>query len=102
MAATAVMLKADRIASKRLRRLFECGDDSGVHAQWRGKVKRILNALDVAVSPTELPAIPYRPHALTGNRKGRFAVSVSPNWRITYKWRDDGPFDVKLEDYHGR
>ena len=95
-------LRPDCITDKRLKRLFEDGDESGIHAVWRGKVKRILNALDVAVHEMELPAIPYNPHPLKGNRKGCFSVSVSPNWRITYRWRDDGPYEVRLEDYHGR
>lgn len=94
------MLNGSRITTKSLKRLWEKGDDSKIHAEWRRKVKRILNALDVTVSPVELPAIPYKPHALTGDRKGVFSVHVSPNWRITYRWNDDGPYDVMLEDYH--
>lgn len=95
------MLKASRISSKPLKALWKDGDESKIHAEWRRKIKRILNALDVSVSPMELPQIAYAPHALHGDRKGTFSVSVSPNWRITYKWDDDGPYDVMLEDYHG-
>ena len=40
-------------------------------------------------------------HHMAG-RKGTYAVSVTANWRVTYKWDDDGPFDVNLEDYHGK
>ncbi len=95
------MLTADRIKSKALKLLFQRGDESKIHAKWRGKVKRILNALDIAVSPVELPRIPYDPHELKGDRKGVFSVTVSRNWRITYKWDDQGPYDVEMEDYHG-
>ncbi len=41
-------------------------------------------------------------HEMKKNRKGTFAVLVSRNWRVTYKWDDDGPFDVNMEDYHGK
>jgi proteic killer suppression protein len=42
----------------------------------------------------------YRLHALKGDMAGFWAVSVSGNWRIT--WRFDGPdaADVDLIDYH--
>jgi proteic killer suppression protein len=38
---------------------------------------------------------------LTGDLKGRFAVSVSPNWRITFGWDGEDAVD-DLEDYHGK
>jgi plasmid maintenance system killer protein len=30
-----------------------------------------------------------------------YSVTVSRNWRVTYRWDDKGPFDIDLEDYHG-
>ena len=32
---------------------------------------------------------------------GRYAVTVSRNWRITFAWAGDNATDVDLEDYHG-
>jgi proteic killer suppression protein len=43
----------------------------------------------------------YGFHALTGNMRGRYAVSVSRNWRITFAWSGTDAIDVDLEDYHG-
>ncbi len=42
----------------------------------------------------------FRLHALKGDLVGFWAVSVSENWRII--WRFDGPdaADVDLIDYH--
>jgi proteic killer suppression protein len=94
------MLSANRIQSRNLRR-FWSGDGSKVNAEWRSKVARILSALNVAVAPEELNIPGYRWHPLKGDLKGTYAVSVSANWRITYKWDQEGPFDVNLEDYHG-
>lgn len=48
----------------------------------------------------DLPGLGF--HALTGDLAGRFAVSVSRNWRITFAWDGDDATDVDLEDYHGR
>jgi proteic killer suppression protein len=40
-------------------------------------------------------------HALKGDQAGRFAVSVSRNWRITFSWEGEDALDVDMEDYHG-
>ena len=37
-------------------------------------------------------------HALGG--KGRYAIRVNMQWRITFTWTDAGPADVLFEDYH--
>ncbi len=58
----------------------------------------MLASLNVITSPNELTF--YRCHELAGNRKGTFSLRVSPNWRLTYKWDNTGPYDVDLEDYH--
>jgi proteic killer suppression protein len=95
------MLDVRRIKSAALRR-FARGDLSRVNPQWHRKVKRILAALNVAVHPTELNIPGFGFHALTGDRKGTYSVWVTGNWRVTFKWDDDGPFAVNLEDYHGK
>jgi len=41
----------------------------------------------------------YKFHALKGNRKGEFAVSVSGNWRITFGLVGQDVVYVHLEDY---
>jgi proteic killer suppression protein len=32
--------------------------------------------------------------------RGVFAVSVSGNWRITFRFEEGDAIDVNLEDYH--
>ena len=41
-------------------------------------------------------------HALTDDMKGRYAVTVSANWRITFAWDGEDAIQVELEDYHGK
>ncbi len=96
------MLIAGRIRNKALKRYWEHGDSSGINASWRGKVGRILNALDIAESPQELDVPGFGFHELKGDRKGIFSVWISRNWRLTFQWTRDGPADVDMEDYHGR
>jgi len=42
----------------------------------------------------------YRLHRLKGNRAQTWSVSVSENWRITFKFEGQDAFDVDLQDYH--
>ena len=42
----------------------------------------------------------FRFHALKGDASGRYAVSVSGNWRVTFGWDGAEAIDVDLEDYH--
>lgn len=96
------MLEPSRIKSKALRRLFENGEEKGVRPDWLPKVKRVLAALNVAVSPDELNLPSFGWHRLKGDRADTWSVIVSRNWRITYRWSEEGPFDVDLEQYHDR
>lgn len=95
------MLDVRRIRSTALKR-FAKGNESKVNAAWRKRVKAILSSLNVAAHPEELRLPGFEFHALTGDRKGTYAVKVSGNWRVTFKWDDAGPFAVDLEDYHGK
>ena len=61
-----------------------------------------LTTLNAAALPGELNIPGFAFHTLTGDRKGTYSVKVSGNWRITFKWDDDGPHAVDLEDYHGK
>ena len=95
------MIDPRRIRHKGLRQLWLRGDTSRLNADHVGRLKRILAALNAAVSPDELRMPGYRWHRLIGDRKDTYSVKVSGNWRLTYQWDDDGPYDIKLEDYHG-
>jgi proteic killer suppression protein len=83
-----------------LKRLFENGDRRGVNPQHVGKIERILSVLDVAQNVEELNLQSFRLHALTGNLKGFWAVTVSANWRVIFRFENRSAFDVDLVDYH--
>jgi len=42
----------------------------------------------------------YKFHALKGDRKGEFAVTVTGNWRITFEFIGEDAINVNLENYH--
>jgi toxin HigB-1 len=95
------MIDPARIRSNALKRFRTRGDASKLRPDWIGRVRRILSALNVAVSPEELRYPSPGWHQLTGDRAGTYSVTVSRNWRLTYRWDEDSPFDIDLEDYHG-
>ncbi len=45
--------------------------------------------------------VSYRLHALSGDQAGRYAIVVSRNRRITFRFDGEDAADVDLEDYHG-
>ena len=85
---------------KGLKRLYEKGDDSNTSADLLPRVSRIVALLDVATGPEDLDLPAFRLHPLKGNMKGHFVVSVSGNWRITFRFDGETPNDVDLVDYH--
>ena len=39
-------------------------------------------------------------HPLKGRLKGHWAVKISGNWRLTFRFRNGDAFDVNYVDYH--
>lgn len=35
-----------------------------------------------------------------GDRAGQHSIRINAQWRICFRWTDDGPFDVEIVDYH--
>ena len=85
---------------KGLARFFRKGDLRGVPAQSAARMERMLDRLDVCRVPAEMDLPGYRWHPLKGQRQGEYAVSVSGNWRVTFRFDGDDATDVNLEDYH--
>ena len=83
-----------------LRRFWEHDDASRLNPGQIERISSILDDLAVAGRPEHMNNPGYRLHQLTGNRRGVWSVSVSANWRITFRFDDGEAVDVDLEDYH--
>lgn len=83
-----------------LRRFYERDDPSRISAAYRKKVARILADLDAARMPKDMDFPGFRLHALTGDLKGFWSVTVSANWRIIFRFDDADVVDVDFVDYH--
>lgn len=88
------------ICGKVLRRFFETGDRSKLSIANISRLETMLQALDDAEMPEDMNFPGWRFHALKGELKGRYAVSVSGNWRLTFAWDRHHAINVNLEDYN--
>jgi len=35
-----------------------------------------------------------------GDPRGQYSIRINDQWRICFRWRDDGAWDVEIVDYH--
>lgn len=65
------------------------------------RVVRKLEYIDLAIRIEDLRVPPgNRLHALEGDRKGQYSISVNDQWRICFRFVDGDAFDVEITDYH--
>jgi len=83
-----------------LKVLYEGGRGGKVSANHVAKLLRILTALDRASDPEGMDIPGFRLHPLKGDLKGHYAVSVSGNWRVTFRFENGHAVDVDYLDYH--
>jgi proteic killer suppression protein len=85
---------------KGLKRYYETGSTRGIQANHAKRLRMQLAALDTALEIADLDIPGYELHQLKGDRKGRWAVSVSGNWRLTFEFEDGNAYLLDYEDYH--
>ncbi|MEO8166304.1 MAG: type II toxin-antitoxin system RelE/ParE family toxin [Betaproteobacteria bacterium] len=89
-----------RFKHKGLEAFFRRGTKAGVQAHHAAKLRILLTALDYAKKPDDMNAPGWRLHALRGDRKGFFSVTVNGNWRITFRFDGKDADLVDYLDYH--
>ncbi|MBI4744642.1 MAG: type II toxin-antitoxin system RelE/ParE family toxin [Actinobacteria bacterium] len=92
------MIKSFR--HKGLEKFFYNGTRSGINAKHISKLGRILDRLDASVKPQDMNLPGYKLHELKGKEKGTWSVSVSGNWRVTFRFDGVDAIDVDYLDYH--
>ena len=83
-----------------LRRLFENGDSRRISPEMVPKIERVLARLDEAKEPGDMNLPGFRLHPLKGELAGQWAVRVSANWRVVFRFDGRNVTDVNLVDYH--
>lgn len=88
------------IRHKGLKRYFDTGTASGIKTDHRKKLRMQLTALDTATTIEDMDIPGFRLHPLKGKRSGFWAIDVSGNWRLTFRFEDGQVHDLDYEDYH--
>lgn len=93
-------MEIESIRHRALRNLVEKGRVKGVI-----EADRVIDMIAFLVAASGLDELGVPPnfgfHALTGDRKGVYAMTVTKNWRLTFTLSDDATIaNLDLEDYH--
>lgn len=92
------------IQHKGLKLLWTKGDRSKLPAAMVPKIERVLSIIDeLVLVPDDLQDLVFlRPHPLKGDLKGFWAMDISGNWRIIFKFDNTvhTAHDVDFIDYH--
>lgn len=83
-----------------LKQLFENDDHRKITPHYKDKISRILARLDEATQPQDMNLPGYRLHPLKGDLADFWAVQVSTNWRIVFRFEGQNVRDVDMVDYH--
>ena len=83
-----------------MRRFHRREDASGLTPHEVPRIRRILTALEGASEPQDLDAPTYRLHPLRGDMSGFWAVDVTANRRMIFRFDGEDVTDVDLLDYH--
>jgi len=86
--------------SKALSALFASVLTGRLPVENSARVSRMLRALNAAERPEDVNLPGFRFHSLSGRYKGRYSITVTGNWRITFGWDGQDAIDVDIEDYH--
>jgi len=85
---------------KGLERFYKTGNTSGVQTNHVKRLRLILSNLDQTEVPNDMDLPGLRLHQLKGSRKGIWSVTVSGNWRVTFRFEGRDVELVNYEDYH--
>lgn len=85
---------------KGLERFFLKGTKSGIQAKHALKLRLILGRLHASQSPKDMNLPGLYLHQLGGDRRGKWSVRVSGNWRVTFQFVEGDAEVVDYEDYH--
>lgn len=65
------------------------------------QARRRLSLLNEARSLMDLARIRgNRLEALRGDRSGQYSIRINRQWRICFRWSNEGPYEVEIVDYH--
>jgi toxin HigB-1 len=85
---------------KGLQRFFETVSKAGIQSGHAAKLSRQLAVLKRASGPADMNLPGWSLHPLKGVLSEHWSVSVSGNWRLTFKFDSGDAILVDYQDYH--
>lgn len=85
---------------KGLEQFFYQGSKKGMQPKHATKLRIQLAALDNAKDVADVAVPNWRLHALSGDLKGHFSISVDENWRLTFRFEKGDVEVLDYQDYH--
>jgi proteic killer suppression protein len=85
---------------KGLEKFFVSGKMSGIRAEHAKRLRLTLARLSAARQPQDMALPGLRFHPLKGDLRGVFAVNISGNWRLIFRFEGEDAVDVDYVDYH--
>ena len=85
---------------KGLKQYFETGKPKGIPTVMTKRIQVRLNVLNRAKELRDLNLPSFGFHRLSGDRKGEYALTVTGNYRLTFRFENGDVLDLNLEDYH--
>ena len=61
------------------------------------RLQRVIAAAvlsDLRVPPS------HRLESLRGNRNGQHSIRVNDQWRVCFRWTEEGAMEIEVTDYH--
>lgn len=93
-----ICIMIENIRHKGLKALYEKGTTSGVEQSQVFRLKRRLVVLNHAKQLQDLNIPGFKLHAIKGDYKEYWAIWVTGNWRLIFRFEEGNVFD--LLDYH--
>jgi proteic killer suppression protein len=63
--------------------------------------RRKLEMIEAAQTLNDLKSPPGNDlHLLDADRRGQFAIRINLQYRVCFRWQEDGAHDVEIVDYH--
>lgn len=85
---------------KGLEKLFHDGTKKGIRPEHAGKLEDILDRLNAAAVVGDMDYPGSGLHPLKGDLIGHWAVKVSGNWRVVFRFENGDAYVVDYADYH--
>ncbi len=85
---------------KGVEKFFTAGNQKGIRPEHAERLKQILFRLHAAEKVSDMGFPGSQLHRLKGKLREFWAVSVSGNWRIIFRFERGDAWEVDYDDYH--